>query len=326
MKILYFTDTHIRGTNPRNRKDDFEQTLKMKIQEVVEISNREKVDYVFHGGDLFDRPDVSIAIVGEFAKIFQKFKMPVYIVSGNHDIYGHNPKTLNRTMLGLLTNLGLINLVDENPIYLEKGGIKIQLTANPYNIGMEDAANKYKYKVLKKAEDVDFAIHLVHGFLLDKPFLKNVPHTLISEISDTLADITLAGHYHIGFKTQIIDNKYFINPGSLVRISNSMQEIKRKPKVVLINLSDKIEIKDIFLKNALPGELVLDRTEIESAKFKRSKMYEFKEIIESTTFLGTLDIFTLLTTIAKNESIDEKVRKEAVKRIQEIQIKEADYN
>ena len=326
MKILYFTDTHIRGTNPRNRKDNFPETLKNKIKEVVEISEREKVDYVFHGGDLFDRPDVSIAIVSEFAKIFQEFRVPVYIVSGNHDIFGHNPKTLSRTMLGLLTNIGILKLVDENPVILEKDGIKLQLSANPYNIGMEDAANKYRYKVLEREAGVDYAIHMVHGFLLDKPFLKNVPHTLVSEISDTLADITLAGHYHIGFKTQEINGKYFINPGALVRISNSMLEMKRMPKVIVITLEDKIDIKEIYLKSALPGDIVLDRTEIENAKFKRSKMYEFKEIIDSTTELGTLDIFTLLTTIAQNENIDEKVRQEAVRRIQEIQIKESDYS
>lgn len=325
MKLLYFTDTHIRGKNPRNRTDDFMDTLKNKINEIVEISINEKVDYVLHGGDLFDRPDISIAVAGEFAKIFMKFEAPIYIVSGNHDIFGHNQKTLNRTMLGFFINLGLMNLVDENPVILEKDGVKVQLSANPFSFGMEDTINKDRYKVLKREDNIDYSIHMVHGFLLDKPFIKTVPHTLISEITDTLADITLAGHYHFGFETEEIDGKYFANPGAVSRISNSVLEIKRKPKVLIIELKEDIKIREVYLKTALPGEAVLDRGEIEAAKFKRSKIYEFKEIIDTTTDMGTLDIFNILTQIAKNELIDEKVRDEAIKRIEKIQMGEVEY-
>ncbi|MBP2025506.1 metallophosphoesterase family protein [Peptoniphilus stercorisuis] len=325
MKLLYFTDTHIRGNNPKNRKDNFIETLKNKLNEVVDISINENVDYILHGGDLFDRPDISIAVVSEFSQILQKFEAPIYIVSGNHDIFGHNQKTINRTMLGLLSSLNLVKLVDENPIILEKDNIKVQLTANPYSFNMEDESYKDKYKVLEKNKDVNYMIHMVHGFLLDKPFIKGVPHTLISEITDTLADITLAGHYHFGFKTINIDNKYFINPGSIVRISNSLEEIKRRPKVILIDLKDEISIKEIYLKSALPGELVLDRNEMERHKFKRSKIYEFKEIIDTTSDLGSLDIFNLLVQISKNESIPEDVRDEAIKRVQDIQLREAEY-
>lgn len=326
MKILYFTDTHIRGNNPKNRKDDYQETLKNKLMEVVNISIEENVDFVLHGGDLFDRPDISIAIVSEFAKIFQKFKSPVYIVSGNHDIFGHNQKTLNRTMLGLLTNLNLLKLVDEKPIILEKDNIKVQLTAYPYTFSMDEGENKNHYKVLKKNEDVNYMIHMVHGFLMDKPFIKNVPHTTISEIEDTLADITLAGHYHFGFKTMNINGKYFANPGALVRISNSLEEIKRKPKVLIIELDENISIRERFLKTALPGELVLDRKEMERHKFKRSKIYEFKEIIDSTTDLNSLDILDLIVQISKSESIPIEVRDEAIRRVQEMQIKGAEYS
>ncbi len=326
MKLLYFTDTHIRGNNPKNRKDEFSETLKNKLLEIVDISKKENIDFILHGGDLFDRPDVSIGIVSEFASIFNKFKSPIYIVSGNHDIFGHNQKTLNRTMLGLLSNLGVFKLVEDKPIILEKNNIKLQLTGNPYTFSMEEDFNKDNYKVLEKNKDVDYSIHMVHGFLLDKPFLKEVPHTLVSEIYDTNADITLSGHYHLGFKTIEHEGKYFINPGSMVRISNSLSEMQRKPKVIIIELDSEINIKEVYLNSALPGEDVLDRQEMERHKFKRSKIYEFKEIIDSTTDLSSLDVFDLLIQISKNDSIPEDVRDEAVRRIQEVQIKGADYS
>ena len=59
MRILFFTDTHIRGTNPQNRKDNFPETLYLKMEEVFDIAKKNNVDILLHGGDIFDRPDNS---------------------------------------------------------------------------------------------------------------------------------------------------------------------------------------------------------------------------------------------------------------------------
>ena len=68
MRFLYVTDTHIRGTSPRSRTDDFPLAIRKKLQEVIELAHREEVDAVLHGGDLFDRPDISPAVVREFLR------------------------------------------------------------------------------------------------------------------------------------------------------------------------------------------------------------------------------------------------------------------
>ena len=252
MKLLFFTDTHIRGTTPKNRKDAFIDTIEEKFIEIIDLIEEHKIDFVLHGGDLFDRPDVSISIVSRFAKILDKIKIPFYLVSGNHDVYGHNPDTINRTMLGLLDILGIINIIKpDQKILLEKDNVLVQLTGQPYIYDI-DGPNNLQYYTPK---DIDpksnYSIHMVHGMLLDRPFIKGVPHTLIDDIKDTLADITLSGHYHTGFKTTEINNKYFINPGSMVRITNSLKEIERKPSVILIELGDKISIKEIPSKRLL---------------------------------------------------------------------------
>ena len=112
MKFLYFTDSHIRGTNPKSRTDSFFHTVKIKLQEIQSIAAEEKVHAVLHGGDLFDRPDVSISVMNEIIPILKSFPAPIYAISGNHDIYGHNPITLPRTMMGLLDTLGIIHLIN----------------------------------------------------------------------------------------------------------------------------------------------------------------------------------------------------------------------
>ncbi|WMM26548.1 metallophosphoesterase [Tissierella sp. MB52-C2] len=322
MKLLFFTDTHIRGNTPKNRKDIFVDTLEQKLIEINEIIKKNKIDFVLHGGDLFDRPDVSIAVASKFAMILDKIQVPFYLISGNHDIYGHNPDTVNRTMLGLLDALGVVNLVKSgDKIFLQKDNIKIQLTGQPYVYDI-DALDKRDYYILKDVDnDVNFSIHMVHGMLLDKPFIKGVPYTLIDDIKDTLADITLCGHYHSGFKTTKIDDKFFINPGSLVRVTNSLREIERIPKVIIIELEEDIKIREIPLQSASPGTDVLDRQEIEKNLFKNERMAEFKQTIDATLDFEKMDINEVLIEVSTAEDVGEEIKVEALRRIALIQMK-----
>lgn len=322
MKLLFFTDTHIRGTTPKNRKDIFVDTIERKLVEIINIIKEEKIDFVLHGGDLFDRPDVSIAIASKFAMILDKIPVPFYLVSGNHDIYGHNPDTINRTMLGLLDALGVLRLIKNGEkIILEKDNIKVQLTGQPYVYDI-DTPNHLDYYLLKDIDpDVNYSIHMVHGMLLDRPFIKGIPYTLIDDIKDTLADITLSGHYHGGFKVTKIDEKYFINPGSLLRITNSLKEIERIPQVILIDLDKSVTIRQIPLKTALPGEEVLDRKEIENNLFKSERIFEFKQTIDAALDFEKMDINEVLMEVSSAENVGDDVKREALRRIALIQMK-----
>ena len=322
MRLLFFTDSHIRGTTPKSRKDDFTDTLERKFNEIVQIIDEENIDYVIHGGDLFDRPDVSISLVTKFAKILNTIKVPIYIISGNHDIFGHNPKTLNRTMLGLISELNVLNIINENEkVFLEKDKIKIQLTGQPYTYDIDNPNDKSHYIVREVVDGVDYSINIVHGMLLDKPFIKGVPYTLVDDIKSTLADITLSGHYHSGFEKVEIDGKYFLNPGSIVRVSNSLREIKRKPKVVIIDLKEKIDISYRYLTTALNGEQVLDRKEIENSIYRRERMYEFKQTIDNAMSFEKMDINDVLLEVSNAEGVYDDVKKEALRRISLIQMK-----
>lgn len=316
MRILYFTDTHIRGTTPKNRKDNIVETLEKKINEIVELAERYKVDYILHGGDLFDRPDISISIVSKFASILNKITVPFYIICGNHDIYGHNPDTINRTMLGLLDALNIVHIVkDDEKIFLEKEDVTVQLTGQSYIYNLDDKSNLKKYIVSEKDKQADYSIHMVHGMLLDKPFIKGIPYTLLDDIKDTKADITLSGHYHSGFGIIKIDNKYFVNPGSIIRITNSLREIERIPKVVLIDLNENINIELLALKTAEQGDSVLDRHEIESFIYKNERLFEFKQSIDETVNFEKLDINQILLEVSNAEGVSEEIKTEALKRI-----------
>jgi len=315
MKLLFFTDTHIKGTTPKNRKDNYYETLKRKFREIGDIAKELDVDYILHGGDWFDRPDISPSIVREFAIIIKSFGKEIFTVAGNHDMYGQNPNTISRTMLGIFEGTGIVKLLkDDEEIILEKDGISLQLTGKSYNydIDRQDYANYY---IVKKRNSVDYAINIVHGMLLKKPFYEGIQYTLVDDIKDTEADITFAGHYHSGFGVIRVNDKYFINPGSIVRISNSIAEIERKPKVVYVELKDGIEIREIELKSALPGEEVLDREELERAKDRNVRLHQFYQGISKSMEYKKIDIAGIVENIASNQDLSREVKEEALRRI-----------
>jgi len=315
MKFLFFTDTHIRGTNPQNRKDNFIETLHHKMREVLSIATHNKVDVILHGGDIFDRPDISPSLVRDLIILLKDFSFPIYAVAGNHDVYGQNPHTLHRTMLGLLDGIGIIKIIKpKEKIYFSDGTKKIQLTGQSYFYGIDTPEYLDSY-IVEKDPDVDFAIHMVHGMLLDKPFFEGMAYTLINNIVSTEADITLSGHYHTGFDIKCIDDKYFINPGSLVRINNSLGEFSRRPKVVIIDIEDNIKITELPLKSCQPGEDVLDRSKIEATSFREKKLSAFVQSVYSTGHYDTIDINNLIEEISRQENLSENVIKEALKRI-----------
>ncbi|MDQ2085249.1 metallophosphoesterase [Herbivorax sp. ANBcel31] len=316
MKFLFFTDSHIRGTTPKNRKDNFYETLKSKFEEIINISKDLDVDYILHGGDWFDRPDISPSIVREFAIIIKGFNKPIYTIAGNHDIYGHNPKTIGRTMLGLLEGTGIVTLLGyDDEMVLKKGGISTKITGRPYNYDIDSEEYYKKYYIVKKPDDVDYTINIIHGMLLSKPFFKGIAYTLLDDIKDTEADITLAGHYHSGFGIKKRNDKFFINTGSIVRISNSLAEIKRKPSVVFVEVKEKIHVEEIQLKTALPGEEVLDREQLEMSKDRNLKLHEFYQGISSKGEYKKIDLFKIIDEITSNQELSREVKEEALRRI-----------
>ncbi|MCX7711057.1 MAG: metallophosphoesterase [Clostridia bacterium] len=315
MRLLFFTDTHIRGTNPRNRKDNFYETLKTKFNEIRQLCDQLDIDYILHGGDWFDRPDVSPGIVKDFAVILRSFNRPIYTIAGNHDVYGHNPDTVGRTMLGVLEGAGVIHLIGfKDTIFLEKNGIKLQLTGKPYRYDLDGDQFK-EYYIVEKTNNADFAINVVHGMLLVHPFFEGIQYTLLEDIKETEADITLAGHYHSGFGIKKVNNKYFANPGSLSRIANTLSEINRKPKVVYIELGDEARIEEIELKSALDGEEVLDRSKLEASQDRVLKLHQFYQEIASTREYKKIDLHEIIEEIAANEDLGKDVKDEAIRRI-----------
>ena len=313
MKLLVINDTHLRGTTPQRRLDNLKQTLLTKLEEVNEIARREEVDFILHGGDLFDRPNPAPSVVSDFLKVLRQAPVPIYLVAGNHDLYGHNPDTLSRTMLGLLITSGVVNIVDQ-PLVLEENGLEVGLTGKSFDYNVDTNQSAY---AAEHPGEVDYTIHLVHGMLLDRPVFPS-NYTLIEDVSSA-ADIVISGHYHFGFGVQEFNGTKFVNPGALVRLSADLREIDRTPKVAVIDLEGEIEIEEIELDSAQPGEEVLDRSELEAAEVREKRLAEFTQTVKAAGEFKYFSVEQILEEVAVNEEVDPEVKEEALDRIGNVQ-------
>ncbi|WP_332690382.1 metallophosphoesterase family protein [Halalkalibacter lacteus] len=316
MKFLYVTDTHIRGTTPKNRLDVYVDTLKEKLEEVITLANQEDVDVLLHGGDVFDRPDLSPNVVGQFAKIFMKANMPIYVVAGNHDTFGHNPETISRTMLGLMDSFGVMTVIDqEKPVLIEKAGVKVQISGQPYHYDLDQRDPKLDYYP-PNGSNADVLIHIVHSMLVEKALPEGVSHTLIDHIWGTTADIILTGHFHGGFGIKERNGKFMCNPGALSRVNNHWSEVTRMPKVVIGTIrNNDILLREVSINCARKGEEVLDRSFLEKAVHQEEKLHSFVQQVKESAQFHTLNMSDIILEIASLKNVEEKVKQEALRRM-----------
>lgn len=321
MKFLYLTDTHFTGKTPSSRTDDIQQTILNKLLDVKKIIEDVGIDIVLHGGDMFHSPDVSNQFTGKIAKIINSFKAPMYVVPGNHDLYGYSMSTINNTKLGLLDKTGVINIISrDNPMVFNDNGFKIGVEAQEYFTEIdEDIKNDFRIENI----DVDYNILLSHSMLLDHKFHEGVKHTLIKDVY-TSADLVLAGHYHDGWKErQNSEGTWFFNPGSLLRVDASTAMIKSTPRVVVFDIGYNLfEYEYIELPSAKPGKDIFSSKNLETRLYGLD-LTNFHNKIKNQKFKG-INITDLINEYIKTNPDDLEAATYAKDKINSTSIKNCD--
>lgn len=322
-RFVFVTDTQHRGTNPRNRKDDFVAASLLKVREIGDIARTHKVDAVLHGGDFWDyalpAPNVAAMYISAWRDALGN--TPLYVVPGNHDELGHNPEIIHRTMLGFGAKLGLYRLLTQEPVVLEKDGLSVQITGQAYHFDIDRRDPRLDYVPLVKVADK--AIHIVHGMLVREPLYPGAPYTPISAIWDqTEADLTLAGHNHLGFPLTEHKGKLFYSPGALVRVKKDPRDMNRQVVAVLIEVTKSgIAITDIPLKSARPAEevFVMEEKTDPEAEERQARLRAFIEAVKESGRRPGEDVMTYITRLAQEGRFAPEVVAEAKRRLSLVQ-------
>lgn len=218
MKILHITDSHGTVKSPESRTDLFYLTFLRKLAEITYVVKLHKIDMIIHTGDLFHTSRVSNKFMGQVAEIIKGWKVPLYVVPGNHDIDGYTIDTIDQTSLGLLAKTGILTLLTrDNPISVESeyNGQKFSVAISGQEYYSEiDTGNMSDFEM--QQDEADINILAVHSYIADTQQHPNIRCTYPKDIV-TDANIVLCGHYHRSFALDVGDVAYY-NPGSMMRV------------------------------------------------------------------------------------------------------------
>ncbi|MDR2425125.1 MAG: metallophosphoesterase [Prevotellaceae bacterium] len=163
-RIVVASDLHLGYTIGNSKLNDF-----------VELINKQNPDLVLLCGDVFDRslrPVESLNMTANMRKI--KAKYGVYAILGNHEHYGDPVRVAS-----ILADAGIILLRDS----------VVSPVPNIYLVGRDDFSNKYRRTLAELMTGLDSNKFIV---LLD-----HQPHNL-DEACAAGVDIQFSGHTHDG--------------------------------------------------------------------------------------------------------------------------------
>lgn len=345
MKFLYFGDMHEQPGSPKNRTDDYRETVNAKVREIQTLGRKHNIKAFLQPGDFLNAPKYDYSFLTDVVKrwssvdIYELMTMlmtgkitkddvsarlndwtPILGAVGNHELYGEALASYPKTSLAFLESIGFMHFpTQERPfVFTGEDGLTVAITATNYDIGMDEPDRINDYIVTEKKGDIH--IHIVHGYLTNRDMGDMFHHTVIDTIAKkTQADLTITGHDHMGFPLTEVDGKYFINPGAPVRLKNDKKEINRRPKVLLIEATKEtgLTVKSIYLKSAPKGEDVLSRVDIDNKNGLQAKMEEIKSIVTKANVKSGSNIKEVIASIADNDDIDEKIKTASVERVAE---------
>ena len=163
MKLIYISDSHIRGSTPKSRTDEFPESLWNKFCELDKFIKEKNINAVLNGGDLFDTADPSTGVVNRYVELFSSWQIPIYSVIGSHDKFGYNDSTVVRTALGTLRAAGVVKIVSL-PIRIGPG-CSVAGTSHSYSLDENPESDYYHRKTT-----TDYLIQLCHGMITENPF------------------------------------------------------------------------------------------------------------------------------------------------------------
>ncbi len=243
MKFIHVTDTHLgrKDKNLEERREDYYNSFK----QVVDYAVSNKIDFLIHTGDLFDKARPSVKTLVFTVKQLERLKnkgIPVFLVPGSHDI------GVGETIITLLDELGLIkNLSDKK--YFEIKDDKIVLDGEVYqNVFVCGVVGKRAnieeiYRQLNPVKKGDYRIFAFHHIISDiNEKFSDIPTSLLPKGFDYYA----GGHWHGFFKTKY-NNGIVVYPGSTEY--NDLREVENdESKFFCVVNTETNSVKKIELK------------------------------------------------------------------------------
>ena len=305
MKLLYLQDFHLLFKAPINRKDNYYQSMLLKLDEILSIAKKNKVSYILDGGDFFESPLVSNTIVDEILDKIERSKIEWEMLFGNHCMNSHHIEHSNATSLAHMIRrskfIGYLDTIEEDDFFLKGYEYK------------HDIESKIKEEGLLHDKKDKLTIAIVHALITEKPLPHSAMHVYYKNIK-TNYDYILVAHNHHPFEFKLKDTT-ILDIGCIGRRKIDEQDIQ--PSVLLIDTETK-ELKIIKLKSAKEGKDVFDLEKVMKAKKFEHNIDNFIDSLNSVK-LQSLNIKDKVEQIGKESKIDREIIDAVINRIGEME-------
>jgi len=294
MKFMWINDIHLRGRNSVHRIGNYFEDVLEKLQEVADIYQKNKCEFLIIAGDLFDSHTVSNSVVDEFVDIIEDNGIKVYLIYGNHDLINCNLVASKASSVShILRRSESFNHLLPYEVFEDCEFLGID-----YQFNIED---KIRKNGIIFDETDRFKIAVIHAFITEKPFHPNVNYVMAKDIK-TNADLVICSHFHEEFDIKS-KNTRFVNLGAFGRLSVS--EAKKQPKVALVNTESQ-EVTILELMSAKKGHEIFDLTKYNELKKNKKDIKDFLERLNNVEW-QSMDIKSQIAKIGKEEKIEENV-------------------
>jgi len=252
MKILLTADIHLRGDAPACRKnpDKWLTEQAQSFAQIAALANKHRCREVWIIGDLFHRSRTSTEGTVQALNLMNRFDVPVRVLLGNHDLYGHNPDERDRSTIGTIFSLSNVRELRsfEEPISWGADAKSVYIEAYPFGSEPEQIPH--------------CDIWATHQLVFPDEASRPIPELgVLAEdlLKRSDAKVIITGDYHHGYVKEFGDRKV-ITCGCVNIQARDMADYK--PRVYILN-TETFDVEEVPLQ--LFGELDLDTPMLEDA-------------------------------------------------------------
>jgi len=219
--VLLLSDIHATSRNPVGRKDEILEVFENKFTFILKYAKRHQL-LILQAGDFFNESR-NWHVLHLMSCLLKKYKVPIYTIYGQHDLYMRADPYTTPTTLGVLSRSGLITLLSN----------KIPMIINN-NVCIYGCS--WKEAIPKPKPNWKINILVIHAPITTKELFPKHDFTGISYfVSKNKGwDLILVGDTH----AQTIYNgkdTTVINTGPILRLESNKYNLGHAPSFFVYN-------------------------------------------------------------------------------------------
>lgn len=254
-KLLFVGDPHLDSVTPISRAENYRDITIDKLEQLLQICIKNKIDLVVFAGDMFTNLDQSLIYMNKVIDVLTKFKassISLTTIVGNHDLPRNSMELFKNSPLYTLTSSGLIDRLGIIPLELNE-------TVRIYGLDYTDKESLDLIKPDKNYKNIIVAHYATENTIP----VDNIPKEKFEEF-----DVVLLGHDHHPYEPFSYKNTMFYRPGNLTRMTREKFNLERDIVVLEFDLQTnhlkatehKLEISkpDVAFKSEVFNEGIID--------------------------------------------------------------------